>query len=209
MTKLEFINALGDELTTMPREEAKKVLEYYLESVDDRMEDGMTEEKAIDALGPIPELAQRALEEYRQENAVLPVPKAPVPEVEVVFEAPPKRKLPVWAIILLIIGSPIWLGIGLGIGGAFLGIYISLWAILASLLFSAGAFLICGAIGAVASWFLPISPTGVFGRVFAFGCCIALMGVGMLLLPGMLWLIRGFVSLHKWVFRKLRGGKRG
>lgn len=208
MTKLEFIDALGNELTSMPIEETKKVLEYYLESVDDRMDDGMTEEEAIEALGPIPELAQRALEEYRQENQILPVPKAPEPDVNVVFEGPEKRRMPVWAIVLLIIGSPVWLGIGLGIGGAALGIYISVWAILASLLFCAGVFIICGAIGAVACWFLAVSPTGLFGRVFAFGCCLALIGVGMLLLPAMLWLIRGFVSLHRWIFRKLRGGKK-
>lgn len=59
MKKLEFINELGAQLHSMPAEEVRPLLDYYMEIVADRMEDGMTEEEAVASLGPIPELAER------------------------------------------------------------------------------------------------------------------------------------------------------
>lgn len=54
MKKLEFINELGAQLHSMPAEEVRPLLDYYMEIVADRMEDGMTEEEAVASLGPHP-----------------------------------------------------------------------------------------------------------------------------------------------------------
>lgn len=60
MKKLEFINELGGALSVLPPEEVRPILDYYMEIIADRMEDGLTEEAAISSLGPIDELAKKA-----------------------------------------------------------------------------------------------------------------------------------------------------
>jgi uncharacterized membrane protein len=192
VNKLEFINQLGALLAPLPKQEIQKVLDYYVESIDDRMEDGMTEEEAIASLGDLSELAEKILAE--QPNLSEP-PEVP-PE-------PRKRHLPVWAIVLLILGSPLWLGLGAGLLGAFLGIYVAVWSVLLSLLVAAAACLFGGLAGAVISFFCTVSPDTLPVRLFACGLSLITAAVGFLLLPLSLYLIRGFARLHRVLYRKL------
>jgi uncharacterized membrane protein len=192
VNKLEFINELGALLAPLPVQEIQKVLDYYVESIDDRMEDGMTEEEAIASLGDLTELAEKILSE--QPNLSVP-PDAP-PE-------PRKQRLPVWAIVLLILGSPLWLGLGAGLLGAFLGIYVAVWSVLLSLLVSAVACLFGGLVGAVVSFFFTVVPDTLSVQVLACGLCLITAAVGFMLLPLSLYLIRGFGRLHRVLFRKL------
>jgi uncharacterized membrane protein len=190
VNKLEFINQLGALLAPLPKQEIQKVLDYYVESIDDRMEDGMTEEEAIASLGDLSELAEKILAEQPTE----PAEPAPVPR---------KRHLPVWAIVLLILGSPLWLGLGAGLLGAFLGIYVAVWSVLLSLLVAAAACLFGGLAGAVVSFFCTVSPDTLAVRLLACGLSLVTAAVGCLLLPLSLYLIRGFARLHRVLYRKL------
>ena len=63
MNRLEFINALGGRLEQLPKEEVQKVLDYYVESINDRMEDGMSEEEVIESFGDLDMLAAEILVE--------------------------------------------------------------------------------------------------------------------------------------------------
>jgi uncharacterized membrane protein len=192
VNKLEFINQLGALLAPLPNQEIQKVLDYYVESIDDRMEDGMTEEEAIASLGDLSELAEKILAE--QPNLSEP-PEVP-PE-------PRKRHLPVWAIVLLILGSPLWLGLGAGLLGAFLGIYVAVWSVLLSLLVAAAACLFGGLVGAALSFYCTVTPGTLAVRMLACGLSLITAAVGCLLLPLSLYLIRGFVRLHRVLYRKL------
>ena len=73
-------------LTSLPEEDIQKQCQYYCEMIDDRIEDGMTEEDAIAGID-LPE----------------PPPVAQQPK--------PRKSLPVWAIILLVAGAPVWLSL--------------------------------------------------------------------------------------------------
>lgn len=57
MTKAEFLAALK---RALPEDEAEQTLAFYNEMIDDRMEDGMSEEEAVAAMGPVSQLAGRA-----------------------------------------------------------------------------------------------------------------------------------------------------
>ena len=63
MTKIEFSERLKQTLVGrgLPREEAAKSVEFYLEMIDDRVEDGMNEEEAVAALGSIEDIAEQIL----------------------------------------------------------------------------------------------------------------------------------------------------
>ena len=51
MTKQLFLNELSAALHGLPREERYRTLRYYDELIDDRMEDGQSEEDAVASLG--------------------------------------------------------------------------------------------------------------------------------------------------------------
>ena len=189
MNKLEFINTLGAQLHSMPPEEVRPLLDYYMEIVADRMEDGMTEEEAISSLGPIPELAERILAEQ------------PEP---VQSPAPPSKKKHHWsgsAIALAILLSPLWLALFC----VLLGVEIALWSTLAALVVSAGAMLVAGIVATPLSLIPMFNPLSTPARVFVCGCCLVCAGIGALLLPLSIWLIRLFARFHRFCWKRLTG----
>ena len=60
MRKTEFLERLRAALNALPEEEAKKTIAYYAEMIDDRIEDGMSEEEAVAGLGE-PEAVAREI----------------------------------------------------------------------------------------------------------------------------------------------------
>ena len=49
MKKQDFTKWLRYKLYDLPTEELERILQYYSDAIADRMEDGMTEEEAVDA----------------------------------------------------------------------------------------------------------------------------------------------------------------
>ena len=63
MSKTEFIEQLRAALNGLSEEDLKKSVDYYEEMIDDRIEDGISEEEAISGLGSIDEIKSRILED--------------------------------------------------------------------------------------------------------------------------------------------------
>lgn len=63
MTREVFLNDLKNALVGMNDEEMDSVLAYYNEMIDDRMEAGMSEEDAVNAMEPVKTIASRVLSE--------------------------------------------------------------------------------------------------------------------------------------------------
>lgn len=74
MRKEEFLTALRAGLTGLSPEGVEKLVEFCSEMIDDRIEDGLTEEEAVAAAGPLDELVKQAKSE------LLPVKTANFPE---------------------------------------------------------------------------------------------------------------------------------
>ena len=53
MNKIEFVNTIKNRLSNYPEEEIDKAMSFYVESIEDRVEDGMSEEEAVASLGNI------------------------------------------------------------------------------------------------------------------------------------------------------------
>ena len=53
MNKTEFSQALRRALGKLPSYEVEQSIAFYEEMIADRMEDGMREEEAVEALGPV------------------------------------------------------------------------------------------------------------------------------------------------------------
>ena len=50
MTKLNFLLSLNEKLAGLPKNEIEEHLNFYVEMIEDRIEDGMPEEEAVAAL---------------------------------------------------------------------------------------------------------------------------------------------------------------
>ncbi len=58
MSKWEFIDELCRRLRLMPVEEAQRTVMFYSEAIDDRIEDGMSEEEAVASLGSVDDIVR-------------------------------------------------------------------------------------------------------------------------------------------------------
>lgn len=157
MNRTEFSSELEARLTGLPEEEIKRQLQYYAELIDDRMEEGMGEEEAVAALGAPGEIAETVFGE--------------LPILARVRAAKPRstgRK--VLNILLLVLGSPIWLSLLVALVAVILAVVVSLWAAVLGL----GA----GALGAGLGG-LVIAARGVVTLVSAYPVSIFVLGGGM------------------------------
>lgn len=120
MTKLDFILALQEKLSALPKDETKERLHFYSESIEDRMEEGLTEEEAVAQMGSVEEIAQQIMGDQ----------PLPLPAKKRCFS---EKRLSPWEITLLALGSPIWLSLAAAAAATIFSVYVSLWAVTVSL----------------------------------------------------------------------------
>lgn len=180
MNKQEFLAALRYALQGLPREDIEKTADYYSEMIDDRVEDGLSEEEAVAAVGSVDDIV-------RQTASEIPLPTLMQRKLR------PKRSLAGWEIALLILGAPVWLPLLIAAGAVVLSVLIVLWAVVISLYAVALSLAVAG-IGAVVAVFLPAG-SGV-SPLLGIGAGLLLAGLGILLFVAMISaskaLVRGF-----------------
>lgn len=120
MTKKEFLNELAKGIAGIPNEDITRSLEFYSEMIDDRMEEGKSEEEAVAEIGTVKDAVSQILAE-------IPITKLIKEKVK------KKRKLGTLEIVLLILGAPIWLSLLVAVFAVILSVYISVWAVIISL----------------------------------------------------------------------------
>ena len=67
MNKREFLAKLEKALAQLNREERKRELDYYEEMINDRIEEGMSEEEAVHCMGTVQGVAAKILSEAAPE----------------------------------------------------------------------------------------------------------------------------------------------
>ena len=63
MTKVNFLFELRDKLSGLPTEDIEERLNFYSEMIEDRMEEGLSEEDAVAAIGTTDEIAKQIISE--------------------------------------------------------------------------------------------------------------------------------------------------
>lgn len=189
MTKQLFLNELSAALHGLPREERYRTLSYYDELIDDRMEDGQSEEDAVENLGSPEQIAREILGE----------------------EEPPVstgtgRK--VWLIILLVLGFPFWGSLLLAAAIVLLCVYICLFLPAFVLGVMALAFLASALIGVVGTPFLIVDvgllTGGLPAGLFQLGLSVALLGLAVLSALGFYFTGKATVKAGRAIWRGIR-----
>ncbi len=158
MNKQEFLARLREGLYGLPQEDIEERLTFYSEMIDDRMEEGLSEEEAVSAVGSVPKIVAQVI-------ADSPLEKISKERIR------PKKQFKAWEIVLLVLGSPIWLSLAVAAVAVILSLYVSLWSVIVSLWAVFGSLIGCAFGGTVAGIVLACRGNTLTG--------IAMLGAGI------------------------------
>lgn len=180
MTKMQFILSLNEKLSGLPKKEIEERLLFYSEMIEDRMEDGLSEEEAVAGIGHIDEIASRIRSELFPDPIAIPT----------------KRHPNAGLVLLLILGSPLWIALLAALFSVVFALYAVLWSVVISF-WAVELSFICVAIASL--------PIGVFyltsgiipqGLLFI-AACLVFAGLSVILFYGCKALTKGSTWLTK------------
>lgn len=195
MNKQQFLEELKNALGNLAEEDIKQSLDFYSEMIDDKIEDGLSEDAAVAEIGDVNKISAQIISE-------IPLSKIIKEKVS------PKRKLSVLEIVLLILGAPIWGSLLITAISVLFALYIvmwslvvSLWAVEVSLMAAAFSGVVAPVIFIIRGYALPalaLFGVGLFSiglSIFMlFGCIAATKGMAVLTKKIVLWIKMLFVK---------------
>ena len=190
MTKYDFLELLEEKLSGLPEKELAERLTFYGEMIDDRMEEGLSEEEAVAAIGNVEDIVSQVLED--------------TPITQLVKEKiKPKRKRKVWETVLLILGFPIWFSLLVAAFAVVFSLYVSLWSVIISFWACDVAFAGCS-VGGVISGAALMGTGNVPAGLAMIGCGVVCAGLFVFFLYGCKAATRGVVLLTKKIVLALK-----
>ncbi|MDO5541028.1 MAG: DUF1700 domain-containing protein [Eubacteriales bacterium] len=183
MNKFEFLALLRERLEGLPKEDIEKSLDYYSEMIDDSVEDGLTEAAAVSAIGPVDEIVSQILMETS-------LPKLVKAKVK------PQKALRIWEIVLLVLGSPVWIPLLLAAGCIVLSLYIVLWSGII-VLYAGVVSCAAGAAGGVFGAAALAGTSHFFQAVLFLGGGLIFVGITILFSLGVNQIAKGAAILSK------------
>lgn len=196
MNKNEFIEQLRLKLSELPKREVQDRLDFYIEMIDDRMEEGISEEEAVRDIGSVDEIA-------KQIAADISVKKIDKEKFK------RRKRIKAREIILLSLGSPIWLSLIISVLSVILGLYVSVWSVVISAwaIFVSFAAIALGCLmGGIAITIFSNPLTGIA----LIGVALISAGLSVFLFFGSKALTKGILQLTKkapWGVKKYLIGK--
>ena len=95
MTKKQFLDELRSKLVGLPKEDVDERISFYEEMINDRMDEGKSEEQAVSEIGTVDEV----IKQIARDTPLMSIVK---------HKMKPKRRLRGWEIVIIILGFPFW-----------------------------------------------------------------------------------------------------
>lgn len=188
MNKQEYVNRLNELLACLPADHRLESVSFYEEMIDDRMEDGMTEEQAVAALDTPGVAAEKILGDLPA------VPRA-------VVKTRRKSRALLWG--AAIIGSPLWVALALAFAATVQGIYLCIWLLAACIWVIAIGGILCSPLGALLA-FWGIEAGNAAFALWGFGGGLVGSALGVLCVRGAFAASRQLALLsRKWLQKAL------
>ena len=115
MTKQEFLHNLRKRLSRLPKKDVEERINFYSEMIYDHMEEGLSEDDAVSAVGSIDKIAEQIISDRAEDKFT---------EGKV-----SSHKLKVWELVLVIVGAPLWLPILIAVFSVIWSVVVILWAV--------------------------------------------------------------------------------
>ena len=170
MNKQEFLAELRKRLSGLPQADIEERIVFYSEMIDDRTEEGSTEEEAVSAIGFVDDVVSQIFSD-------IPLTKLVKEKVK------PNRALKAWEIVLLILGSPVWLPLLLAAAIIVLAVYIVIWSVIITL-YAVDLTFAAGGIAGIAAILTYIANGNIPGALLFFGAGFVSAGLAILLFFG-------------------------
>ena len=186
MNKAQFLAVLRQRLSQLPQAEIDKSCAYYEEMIDDRIEDGMTEAQAVASLEDMDTIVQRILQDTPLTTLVT-------------SSVRPRGGWTTAAVVLAIVGFPVWLPILICVFAVVLTLYAVLWSLLIAFI-AVTAALILGGIALIIASFLS------FGKSLLpmLGAALVMIGLGVLCALGVRYALTGTIRLSASIGRGVK-----
>ena len=185
MNKADFLNELEEKLSGLPEDAVSDRLYFYSEMIDDRIEDGLSEEEAVSEIGNTDDIVKEII--------------ADTPISTLIKEKVKKKRLKGWELTLIIAGSPIWLSLLIAAFAVILSLYISVWSVVISLWSVFVSFIGC-ALGGLAFGVSSFADAGVWPGVASVGIAVVCVGFSIFSFYGCKAVTRGWIWLTNKMF---------
>ena len=185
MTREEFNEKLRKKISGLPTDEIEGRVSFYNEIIDDRMEEGMSEEDAVESIGTVDSVADQIMAE-------IPLSKLIGQKVNRDNGSAEGKKKNTGRVITLIALFPVWIILF----ALILALYIVLWALVLSLYIVVLAFALVSLSGIPGTVYLLVQ-----GRtpeaLLVLGTAVFLAGLSIVLVIASIAATRGTVRLMK------------
>ncbi len=183
MNRDQFLDELKRRLSGLPQSDLDERLQFYGEMIDDRIEDGLSEEEALTGIGSVDEIVEQIMAE--------------IPLTKLVREKVKRRRgMRAWEIILLVLGFPVWFPLLIAAFAVGLSLYVTLWAVLISVWAVDLSLAVC-AVGGLAIAVFYLLKGNLAAAGFLLGAAIICAGLAILLFIGCKALTKGLLWLTK------------
>ena len=199
MKKEEFIAQLRKELSGLPKKELEERLTFYSEMIDDRMEEGLTEQDAVSDIGSVEEISTQIISD---------IPFRKIAKEKITKQ----RRFKNWEILLLALGAPIWVSLAIAAFAVLFSLFIAVFSVIFSvavaLIATFVAVLVSGVGGVLVGIFYLFSGNAFSGAaligasIFCAGLSILFFYVGKALVKAMPALIKKTIVGVKRLFIK-------
>ena len=183
MSKQEFLVQLRKGLSGFPQGDIEERVTFYSEMIDDRIEEGIMEEEAVAAIGTVDEIVKQVIAET-------PLAKIAKERIKT------KRRSRAGEIVLLVLGSPIWLSLLIAAFAIILAAYIVVWSVVITLWSIEASFVACLLGGIVSAVIFAFQGNGITGLAML-GAGIICAGLSIFMLYGCKAATKGILLLTK------------
>jgi len=181
MNKEDFLNELRKKLSGLPQDDLEERLSFYSEMIDDRVEDGKSQEEAVADIGTVDSVVEQIM--------------ADTPLALLVKErVRPKRDLKAWEVLLLILGSPVWVPLIMALVIIVLSVYVVIWSVVICF-YALDLSLLAGFIGCIVGIFMYIGAKNAAGVLFSIGAAFICAGLAILMFFVCVWITKAVVWL--------------
>lgn len=183
MNKQEFLKALRDGLSGLPEADVEERIAFYSEMIDDRIEEGLVESEAVAAVGTVEKIVEQTLDDI----SILKIAKEKIK---------PNRRLSAVEIILLCVGSPVWLPLLIAALAVVFSLFVSLWSVIISLWSVFASLVACG-IGGILCGIGFAFGTNMYSGLFAIAAGLVCVGLSIFAFYGCKEATKGLLWLTK------------
>ena len=195
MSKKEFIDELRMKLSKLNNIDIEERLRFYEEMINDRMEDGFSEDEAISGIGTIDEIylqiSQSAPKSHLTLDKARQKPKSRNNKKVIILSS----TAIIWVPVLIALGASA-IGVAVSLVATVLSLYATLWALVVSAWSIFAAFAISAPAGALIGIFNVFSGDALPG-IAVIGGGIMAAGLAIFAFYGALYATKGSTILTK------------